>query len=140
MNSILQAQLNRVTGLPEITTSFLSKNAKNFVTALVNMHAEIIASVKNAVHNEYPRWLEEISEDFIISYVNAAIRAKCKVIAPKQMKYLSAEINSEMEDLKQEHEKEIKAYTQEFIKHYKDWIKLHFDVAEIEIFEEFERK
>jgi hypothetical protein len=80
MNSILHEQLNRVTALPKITSFLWSKNAKKFVTALATKHAEIILSVKNAVHNEYPRQ-DEISDELIVSYANAAILAKCLDIA-----------------------------------------------------------
>jgi hypothetical protein len=93
-----------VTALPEISSFLWSKNAKKFVTALATRQAEIILSVKNAVHNEHPRQ-DEISEEFIVSYVNAAIREKCMDIAPKQMKFLSGAVKSDMKDLQKEHER-----------------------------------
>jgi hypothetical protein len=38
------------------------------------------------------------------------------------MKYLSTAVKSDMKDLQQEHEREIKAYTTEFIRLYPYWI------------------
>jgi hypothetical protein len=48
-----------------------------------------------------------ISEEFIVDYVNAAIRARCKDIAPKQIEYLSGAVVYDMKRLLKKHESKI---------------------------------
>ena len=45
-----------------------------------------------------------------------------------------------IEEIQNTHEKAIKKYTPEFIRLYPDWIKLHLDVSEIEIYLEFKQQ
>jgi hypothetical protein len=60
------------------------------------------------------------------------------VIAINQMGKFSGIVSSSVvKEIQNKHEIAIKKNTPEFIRLYPDWIKLHLDVSEIEIYQEF---